>query len=120
VDDSFFSPIQDAYRNEGQKRYRYLEIIVTYDYLVTMPDVRIAELKARLSEYLRAVRRGHEVTVYDRNEPIARVVPYARGSSLVVREPVRKYGTLGEIPLPPPIKLRVDPVELLLEDRRSE
>lgn len=85
-----------------------------------MPDVRIAELKARLSEYLRAVRKGHEVTVYDRNEPIARVVPYARGSSLVVREAVRKYRTLGEIPLPPPIKLRVDPVELLLEDRRSE
>lgn len=85
-----------------------------------MPDVRIAELKARLSEYLRAVRKGHEVIVYDRNEPIARVVPYERGSSLVVREPVKKYATLGEIPLPPPIKLRVDPVELLLEDRRSE
>lgn len=85
-----------------------------------MTDVRIAQLKARLSEYLRAVRRGHEVTVYDRNEPIARVVPYARGSSLVVREPVRKYGTLGEIPLPPRVKLRLDPVELLLEDRRRE
>ncbi len=60
------------------------------------------------------------MTVYDRNEPIARVVPYAKGGSLVVRGSVRKYGTLGEIPLPPPVKLRLDPVELLLEDRRSE
>lgn len=84
-----------------------------------MTDVRIGELKARLSEYLRAVRKGHDITVYDRNEPIARVVPYARSSQLVVREPVGKYAGLGEIPLPPPVKLDTDPVELLLEDRRS-
>lgn len=84
-----------------------------------MTDVRIGELKARLSEYLRAVRKGHDITVYDRNEPIARVVPYARSSQLVVREPVGKYAPLGEIPLPPPVKLDTDPVELLLEDRRS-
>lgn len=90
-----------------------------YDYLMTMMDVRIADLKARLSEYLRAVRKGHDLTVYDRNEPIARVVPYARRSPLVVREPVSKYATLGEIPLPPPLRLDTDPVELLLEDRRS-
>jgi prevent-host-death family protein len=84
-----------------------------------MPDVRIAQLKAKLSEYLRAVRKGHDVTVYDRNEPIARLVPYSRTSPLRVREPVRRYATLAEIPLPPPIKLDTDPVELLLEDRRS-
>lgn len=84
-----------------------------------MTDVRIGELKARLSEYLRAVRKGHDITVYDRNEPIARVVPYARSSQLVVREPVGKYAALGAIPLPPPVKLDTDPVELLLEDRRS-
>ena len=89
------------------------------DYLVTMTDVRIAQLKARLSEYLRAVRKGHDVTVYDRNEPIARLVPFSRASPLVVREPVRRYATLGDIPLPPPVPLDTDPVELLLEDRRS-
>ena len=93
-------------------------IIVTYDYLMTMSNVKIAELKARLSEYLRIVRRGHEVTVYDRNEPIARVVPYTRSSPLMVREATRKYATFGEIPLPPPLKLGVDPVALLLEDRK--
>ncbi len=83
-----------------------------------MTDVKIAELKARLSEYLRIVRRGHEVTVYDRNEPIARVVPYTRSSALVVREGRRKYETLGEIPMPPSVKLDIDPVALLLEDRK--
>lgn len=90
-----------------------------YDYLMTMTDVRIAQLKAKLSEYLRAVRKGHDVTVYDRNEPIARLVPYRRASPLVVREPTRGYATLAEIPLPPPLRLDTDPVELLLEDRRS-
>lgn len=87
---------------------------------MTMTSVGIAELKAKLSEHLRAVRRGSELTVYDRNEPIARMVPYASSGALVVREPVRVYKTLREVKLPPPVKLNVDPVELLLEDRRND
>jgi len=87
---------------------------------MTMIKVGIAELKARLSEHLRIVKRGGEVTVYDRNEPIARMIPYATTGPLVVREPAQVYRTLGEIKLPPPVKLDVDPVELLLEDRRKD
>ena len=34
-----------------------------------MKTVRIAELKARLSEYLRAVRRGETIAVLDRETP---------------------------------------------------
>ena len=94
--------------------------MVTDDYHVTMKQVRVAELKAKLSEYLRAVRKGHELTVYDRDQPIARLVPYATGGGLAVREPTRGYRTLGDIPMPPPAKLDVDPVDLLLEDRREE
>ena len=37
--------------------------------------VRIAELKARLSEYLRAVRRGETIAVMDRDTPVAQIVP---------------------------------------------
>lgn len=98
-------------------------IIVIDDYLVTMSknSVRIAQLKARLSEYLRAVRKGGELTVYDRDQPIARVVPYtAQTGSFVVREPVASYLALGKIPMPPPARLAEDAVELLLEDRRRE
>lgn len=87
---------------------------------MTMNRVRIAELKARLSEHLRTVRKGHELTVYDRNEPIARILPYSRRGTLVVREPVRAYKSLREVPLPPPVSLDIDPVELLLEDRQRE
>jgi prevent-host-death family protein len=85
-----------------------------------MKDARVAEFKAKLSEYLRLVRRGHVVTIFDRNEPIARVVPYVSSGPLVVREAVRRYRTLKEIPLPPPLKLDSDIVDVLLDDRRSE
>jgi prevent-host-death family protein len=42
---------------------------------VAMKSVKIAELKDRLSEHLRAVEQGAEVIVTDRNRPIARIVP---------------------------------------------
>ena len=80
---------------------------------MTMTKIGIAELKAKLSEHIRAVRRGHELTVYDRNEPVARVLPYSPKGALVVREPIRQYKTLGDVKLPPPLKLKVDPLELL-------
>ena len=40
-----------------------------------MRQVKIAELKDRLSEHLRAVENGAEVIVMDRNRAIARIVP---------------------------------------------
>lgn len=42
-----------------------------------MRSVKIAELKDKLSEHLRAVEGGDEVIVTDRNRPIARIVPMA-------------------------------------------
>jgi prevent-host-death family protein len=81
---------------------------------------KVAELKARLSEYLRAVRNGHEVTIYDRETPIARIVPLDKLAQLVVRKPIRKYRNFGDIPMPPPADIGIDVVEVLLEDRRGE
>ena len=89
------------------------------DYYMTMTKVRIAELKARLSEYLRRVRRGHTITVLDRETPVARLVPYTEQEQLSVREPLGRR-RLHEIPLPPPPKLDFDVVELLLEERQVE
>ena len=85
--------------------------------------LRVAEFKAHLSEYLRAVKKGHDLTIHDRDQPIARVVPYTSrggGGRLVVREAIHSYRTLGDIPMPPPARLKVDVVEVLLEDRRRE
>ena len=85
-----------------------------------MKDAKVSELKAKLSEYLRSVKKGNEVTVYDRNEPIARLVPFMATGPLVVRESVHNYATLRDIKLPHPVKLEVDAVDVLLEDRNSE
>lgn len=83
-------------------------------------QVRIADFKARLSEHLRAVRRGATLTVLDRDTPIARVVPFEEGVPLRVRAPAGRYRRLRDVPLPPPLALPFDIVELLLEERQAE
>ena len=42
-----------------------------------MIQVKIANLKNNLSRYLTQVRQGSEVTVLDRDTPIARIVPFS-------------------------------------------
>lgn len=41
-------------------------------------EAGIAELKGKLSECLRAVRKGGEVVIKDRETPIARLAPYEK------------------------------------------
>jgi len=84
-----------------------------------MKTVRIAELKARLSEYLREVRRGQTLTILDRETPVARLVPYEAAPALVIRRPKPGSPPPGQVPLPPPLELPVDAVALLLEDRHG-
>jgi prevent-host-death family protein len=88
---------------------------------MVMSSVRIAELKSHLSEHLRTVRRGRSITVLDRDTPIARLVPYAaEAGKLTVRLPKPGSPPPGRVPLPPPLKISRDAVELLLEERRRE
>jgi prevent-host-death family protein len=87
---------------------------------MVMKSVRIAQLKARLSEHLQEVRRGRSFTVMDRNTPIARVVPYESESEpFRVRPPRGLYPSLQRVPLPPPLKIEGDAVDLLFEDRQD-
>src|SRR5438445_8665449 len=44
-----------------------------------MKQARIAELKNNLSRYVARVRAGETITVFDRNRPVARLVPIAQG-----------------------------------------
>jgi prevent-host-death family protein len=41
-----------------------------------MRSVNVAELKNRLSKYLRFAKRGEEVVIRDRNLPVAKQVPF--------------------------------------------
>lgn len=93
-----------------------------YDYVVTMKKpadqtVRVAELKAGLSAYLRSARAGHSVVVCDRETPIARLVPYAPETEpLAVRHAIRR---LHSAPLPRPLARRVDSLAALIDERQS-
>lgn len=79
--------------------------------------VRVAALKARLSEYIRAARSGHPVTIYDRDTPVARLVAFeAAPLALPSRKPVR---ALHEIALPPPLELAVPSSTALEAERES-
>jgi len=79
-----------------------------------MSDVRIADLKARLSEYLRVVRNGGTLTVLDRDTPIARIVPFA-AQPLEIRKAHRR---VRDLKLPRKPAKPTDSVAVLLEDRR--
>jgi prevent-host-death family protein len=80
-----------------------------------MSNVRIADLKARLSEHLRSVRNGNTLTVLDRDTPIARIVPYA-AQPLEIRKAKRR---LRNVKLPSKPAKRTDSVGVLIEDRRQ-
>lgn len=89
-----------------------------------MIKVKIGELRNHLSKYLKKVRQGGEITVTDRDTPIARIMPPRRHIGKHMEEafepqpPARPFseflefqGMTSECP--------VDPVEVLLEDRRK-
>jgi prevent-host-death family protein len=89
-------------------------VVTTYDYNIVMSMVRIADLKARLSEHLRSVRKGRTVTVLDRDTPVARIVPYT-AEAIELRKATRRP---RDLKLPPRPASPTDSVAILLEDRR--
>jgi prevent-host-death family protein len=86
---------------------------------MAMKQVRIAELKSRLSEYLRAVRQGETIAVLDRETPIAQIVPIRGKAALRVRKPAPGTPPLNKIRIPKATRRHTDIVALLLEERQS-
>lgn len=82
-----------------------------------MKETNVSGLKARLSEYLAAVRNGETVVVHDRRTPIARLVPVTENSEeLSLAEPSRPPADVTKIK-PPRLRRRTDAVRLLRESR---
>ena len=84
-----------------------------------MKKVRIAELKSRLSEYIRAVRNGETISVLDRDTPVAQIVPVRERVALRIRKPAPGTPPPNRVRLPKPLKLDIDIVQLLLEERQG-
>lgn len=80
--------------------------------------VGIAELKAKLSHYLHAVRAGDRITVTDRDKPVATLSPYRSEEPLRVRKP-QPGCSLADLDFGPPVETDIDIVELLLEERQK-
>jgi len=81
------------------------------------PPLRVAELKARLSHYLHVVRAGRSLTVYDRDTPVARLIPMTPGpGDLPSVKPSRR---LRDVHLPPPPRRPVSSAAALREERRD-
>jgi prevent-host-death family protein len=47
---------------------------------MSMIKVAASRIKAKMGEYMRAVRDGQEVVITDRERPVARLVPYDAGT----------------------------------------
>lgn len=87
-----------------------------YGHNVVMKKVKIAEFKSRLSAHLRAVEKGAEVIVLDRERPIARVSPFSEGADDFSVRPPRITTGLKELKFPP-IGYDIDVVSALRSDR---
>ena len=79
--------------------------IVTISHMETA--VKITELKARLSAYLRLVRAGGAIIVKDRDTPVARLVPYQQPKRLRIRPHTRSVREIDEM-----LKARTKDVDL--------
>ncbi len=85
-----------------------------------MDTVSVAELKARLSHYLREVRAGRSFTVLSRDIPVALLGPWRpeRSGELEVIEPTPGAPSLFEVMRPPEPGLE-DGADLVRRDREA-
>jgi len=85
-----------------------------------MDTVSVAELKAKLSHYLREVREGRSFTVLSRDIPVATLSPYELqdDDDLEIIEPTEDPALWGKVDLPP-LALSRDIVDYLIEVRQD-
>lgn len=86
-----------------------------------MLEIGVAELKGKLSEYLRTVRKGGEVVIKDRETPIARLVPYAESRArLETIPPTMPLKELDKLPFFQPKGLKPGDLEEALREERQD
>ena len=64
---------------------RAIDFAAIHDYYGHMQKTSVANLKARLSEFLAAVRRGEDVIITDRGQPIARLTALDQSEGMDAR-----------------------------------
>lgn len=84
-----------------------------------MIKVKIAQLKDRLSEHLRAVEKGAEVIVTDRDRPIARIVPIDKPRRHIRVVSPKSDFSVARRKRYPSAGWKLSSTELLLEERQQ-
>lgn len=77
----------------------------------------MATLKSKLSQYLAAVKKGKEIIITSHQHPVARLLPLEKAPEIadLATPALRPIASLKKIK---GTKLKFDPVDYLLEDRR--
>jgi antitoxin (DNA-binding transcriptional repressor) of toxin-antitoxin stability system len=84
---------------------------------MAMKSVRIADLKDHLYEHLRAVERGAEIEVRDRDRPIARIVPASVPQiELRIRRALKPFASIRNRRYTP-ARWKISSLDLLREER---
>ena len=81
-----------------------------------MKQVRISDLKAHLSEHVRAAEAGEIIEVMDRARPVARIVPTEREAGLELIPRSRKFASIRSIKLPR-VRISMTSLEVLRLER---
>ena len=86
-------------------------------------EVTVAKFKSGLSQYLRSVRRGHEIVIKNRDIPVARLLPYQPAPRRLMTIPPTK--SLKDIEkllssLSPPKNLKLKDLEEALREPRRD
>ena len=81
--------------------------------------VKIADLKAHLSEYVKRARAGEQIIVCDRETPVAELSPLSTPApdSLPIRRAAIAWSEVAATITPVPANVPIDVVALLREDR---
>ena len=75
-------------------------------------------IRDSLSEYLRHVQNGDEITILDHKRPVAKVIPITPASEpyrLTSRAPLQK----GFRDIRPNVKIDIDPADYVAQDRED-
>ncbi len=78
-----------------------------------MKTINISTLKSKASSTFKEVRKGASFIVVSHDIPIAEIIPY-KNTGIIIKNPTRKFKISKSN-----LKIKIDPVKYLLEDRDS-
>jgi prevent-host-death family protein len=88
-----------------------------------MSTVGIAELKAHLSEYVRAAQKGGEIIIRDRQTPVAKLVPIEQPQMIgEIRRATRSVADVERMldARPPEAPMPQETFQRLLDEERAD